>query len=73
MRSRKLITLWPSPHTAWKVKVLSEQMLLGVNAFYGKDSEEYVMAGGDRKSDVTHTLSKARLGVSKKKSPEGAA
>ncbi|MBW4419164.1 MAG: hypothetical protein KME13_08030 [Myxacorys californica WJT36-NPBG1] len=55
------------------LKDLSERMLLGVGAFYGKDSEQYVMAGGARKSDVAHTMSKARVGVSKKKSQEEAA
>jgi hypothetical protein len=52
------------------LKDLSERMLLGVGAFYGKDSEQYVMAGGARKSDVAHTMSKARVGMSKKKSQE---
>ncbi len=49
------------------LKDLSERMLLGVGAFYGKDSEEYVMAGGTRKSEVAHTMSKARVGVPTKK------
>ncbi|PSB21600.1 hypothetical protein C7B65_03175 [Phormidesmis priestleyi ULC007] len=55
------------------LKDLSERMLLGVAAFYGKDSEEYVMAGGARKSDVAHTMSKARMGIPKKKAPADAA
>ena len=54
------------------LKDLSERMLLGVGALYGKDSEEYVMAGGARKRDVAHTMSKARMGGSKKKSQEAA-
>ncbi|UBF30270.1 hypothetical protein K9N68_34195 (plasmid) [Kovacikia minuta CCNUW1] len=49
------------------LKDLTERMLLAVGAFYGKDSEEYVMAGGARKSAVAHTMSKARIGVAKKK------
>jgi leucyl aminopeptidase (aminopeptidase T) len=53
------------------LKDLTERMLLGVGAHYGKDSEEYVMAGGARKSEVAHTMSKARTGISsKKKAPE---
>jgi len=34
-----------------KVSSLSELMLLGVAARYGKDSDEYEMAGGTRKSE----------------------
>lgn len=55
------------------LKDLSERMLMGVGAIYGKDSEEYVMAGGMRKSEVAHAMSKARSGVSKKKSTVDAA
>jgi len=56
------------------LKDLTERMLLGVGAHYGKDSEEYVMAGGARKSDVAHQMSKSRMGVpTKKKAQEAAA
>jgi hypothetical protein len=34
-----------------KVKDLSERMLVGVAAKYGKDSDEYEKAGGTRKSE----------------------
>ncbi|MBW4526357.1 MAG: hypothetical protein KME18_14360 [Phormidium tanganyikae FI6-MK23] len=55
------------------LKDLTERMLLGVAAHYGKESEEYVMAGGARKSDVAYTLSKARMGASTKKKASEAA
>ncbi|MGG6270628.1 hypothetical protein ACQ4M3_38755 [Leptolyngbya sp. AN03gr2] len=55
------------------LKDLTERMLLGVGAHYGKDSEEYVMAGGARKSDVAHMMSKSRMGVPKKKAEEAVA
>jgi hypothetical protein len=42
-------------------------MLLGIGALYGKDSEEYVMAGGARKREVSRSISKSRVGVMKKK------
>lgn len=37
--------------TEKEIKVLSERMLIAVAAKYGKDSYEYEMAGGTRKSD----------------------
>ena len=49
------------------LKDFTERMLLGVGAHYGKDSEEYVMAGGARKSEVANAMSKARMGTSTKK------
>lgn len=55
------------------LKDLSERMLLGVGALYGKDSEEYVMAGGARKRDVSRSMSKSRQGMTKKKPQETAA
>ncbi|NDJ19409.1 hypothetical protein [Myxacorys almedinensis] len=55
------------------LKDLSERMLLGVGALYGKDSEEYVMAGGARKSEVARNLSKSKVGGSKKKAQVEAA
>lgn len=38
---------------------LSERMLVGVAAKYGKDSYEYEMAGGTRKSDRKRPVRKA--------------
>lgn len=37
--------------TEQQLKTLSERMLIAVAAKYGKDSYEYEMAGGTRKSD----------------------
>ncbi|MGF1498144.1 MAG: hypothetical protein ACFB8W_15165 [Elainellaceae cyanobacterium] len=34
-----------------QLRLLSERMLIGVAAKYGKDSDEYEMAGGTRKSE----------------------
>jgi hypothetical protein len=34
-----------------EIRVLSERMLIAMAAKYGKDSYEYEMAGGMRKSD----------------------
>ncbi|OUL35607.1 hypothetical protein [Nostoc sp. 106C] len=40
---------------------LSERMLLGVGCKYGKDSSEYMMAGGVRKSDRIRKGTATRL------------
>ncbi|MEB3357737.1 MAG: hypothetical protein VKK04_13495 [Synechococcales bacterium] len=37
--------------TEKQLRLLSERMLIGVAAKYGKDSDEYEMAGGTRKSE----------------------
>lgn len=45
--------------TEKEIKVLSERMLIAVAAKYGKDSYEYEMAGGTRKSDRKRPTRKA--------------
>ncbi|WP_315785379.1 hypothetical protein [Fischerella sp. JS2] len=44
-----------------KLGDLSEKMLIGVAFKYGKDSLEYEMAGGVRKSDRIHRSSVSRI------------
>ena len=36
------------------VRTMSARMLAGVGAYYGKDSNEYEMAGGTRTSDIDY-------------------
>jgi ABC-type hemin transport system substrate-binding protein len=43
------------------LSALSEKMLLAVAVKYGKDSQEYVMAGGVRKSDRIRKSTATRL------------
>jgi hypothetical protein len=43
---------------------LSERVLLGVASKYGKDSHEYEMAGGVRKSERKRRVSRARSQIS---------
>jgi hypothetical protein len=47
-----------------KLGDLSEKMLIGVAFKYGKDSLEYEMAGGVRKSDRIHRSSVSRIKAS---------
>lgn len=50
---------------------LCERMLLGVGCRYGKDSSEYMMAGGTRKSDRIRKGTATRLkGAAESKSGE---
>ncbi len=49
------------------LKDLTERMLLGVGAAFGKDSSQYGAAGGARKSEVARTMSKAQTGKTRKK------
>lgn len=46
-----------------EVNTLSEQMLLGVAFQYGKDSHEYEMAGGTRKSERKRPSRKEKAAV----------
>ena len=41
-----------------ELRSLSERMLAGVTAKYGKDSSEYKMAGGTRKSEIKRPAKK---------------
>lgn len=43
-----------------RLKDLSERVLLGVATRYGKDSDEYEMAGGIRKSERKRPLRRAK-------------
>lgn len=53
-----------------KLGDLSEKMLIGVAFKYGKDSNEYEMAGGVRKSERIRRSTKSRLKASKEASSE---
>ena len=46
--------------TELALKDLSERMLMGVGSKFGKDSDEYEMAGGVRKSEHKKPVRKKR-------------
>lgn len=47
--------------TEQQLRTLSERMLMAVAARYGKDSYEYEMAGGTRKSDRKRPTRRSRV------------
>ncbi len=47
--------------TEQQLRTLSERMLIAVAARYGKDSYEYEMAGGTRKSDRKRPTRRSRV------------